>query len=156
MLQYYGNGEISDRPNADCVVAWLVTCQLPIFLCIMKGENKMTLTEILSLAKAGYKKKDIDALINAENTSTEQTDASSVDNTISLAPTEETSVDIPVSTEEPSVDYKSLYEATMKTLETTQTALRDAQKINSTAPVNMGEKPQNTTSILEDVARSFM
>lgn len=88
----------------------------------------MTLTEILSLAKAGYKKKDIDALINAENTSTEQTDASSVDNTISLAPTEETSVDIPVSAEEPSVDYKSLYESTMKTLETTQAALRDAQK----------------------------
>lgn len=115
----------------------------------------MTLTEILSLAKAGYKKRDIDALINAENTSTEQTDES-VDNTISLAPTEETSVDIPVSAEEPSVDYKSLYETTLKTLETTQTALRDAQKINSTAPVNMGEKPQNTTSILEDVARSFM
>lgn len=114
----------------------------------------MTLTEILSLAKAGYKKRDIDALINAENTRAEQTDES-VDNNVPLAPSEE-SADIPVSAEEPSVDYKALYEATMKTLETTQASLREAQKINSTAPVNVGEKPQNTTQILEDVARSFM
>lgn len=115
----------------------------------------MNISEILSLAKAGYRKKDIDALINAEN-STEQIEKS-VDNTTSLGtPTTEESAGIPVSADEPSVDYKSMYEATKKTLEATQTALRDAQKINSAATVNVGGEIKDTNKILEDVARSFM
>lgn len=125
----------------------------------------MKLNDILSLAKAGYKKKEISDLIaleNAENieNSTNQVSAEPVNTSETPSDTSD-GADIPVSApnDESSTDYKLLYDELKKTLETTQQALKDAQKINSSATVT-GLTPQNpsekTMQILTDVAKSFM
>ena len=93
----------------------------------MKGENDMKLTDIIALSKAGYKKADIDKLIEDEkglledttvdNLPVEEPAEITVETTDSKAEQEKTE-EHTEATEK--LDYKALYEKAMSDLKLAQ------------------------------------
>lgn len=120
----------------------------------------MHITDIIALAKAGYKMKDINTLIEQEKAeqpipeiSTEQ--QSTVVDDMSITPKAEESASAPTDADE-SVDYKSMYEQSIKALENVKSQLVEAQKNNSRQPLNTSENQASNAEILTDIVRSFM
>lgn len=120
----------------------------------------MKLDEIIALAKAGYKKKDIDAII-AENEKPSH-DANSSASGESLV-VEETTNDAPAETEEVEAVEEAPKEsdianealsAAYAEIEKLKADLSAAQKLNTTKEVT--NTVDNDAKTVEDMVRSFM
>lgn len=111
----------------------------------------MTITDIIALAKQGYKPSDIKELLEiseklpAEPQPTENEPQEPDER--EQTPAENNSVETVEEPEKDSVDYKSLYEATQKTVETLQNA-----NINQ----NIQKDKLDDSAVFNDIVKSFM
>ena len=113
----------------------------------------MKLTDVIALAKAGYKKADIDELLKVpvDEQEPEAEDPESTD--AETGPEEEAGEESPEESETDPVAYKQLYEDLKKDHDTLQKELKKAQKTNIKKDSSGGE---STQSDLEDVFRAYM
>lgn len=79
------------------------------------------LSEILSLAKAGYKKKDIDEILKMEDSKKTEED---------LQDSKDTSVGAPINDGNGTKDFETLYTETLKKLSEVEKKLKIAQSDN--------------------------
>lgn len=112
----------------------------------------MNLLDIISLAKAGYKKSDIDELLKIQIDESEKTDDSSTsmdeENT-----SEGEGVDCPEESDE-KPDYEKMYKDLTTEFEKVKNDLKTVQESNRKK--DNSEKETDPMKDLEDVFRSFM
>lgn len=99
----------------------------------------ITLSDIIALAKQGYKKEDIKELIALGEHVSEA--PAETENPAEGAPQDDVQNE-PVNQEaQPELDYKQLYEAALKENETLQASLRTAQQANINKDVPAAASP---------------
>lgn len=113
----------------------------------------MNLLDIISLAKAGYKKSDIDELLKIQIDESEKTDDGSKsmdeENT-----SEGDSVDCPEESDDKKPDYEQMYKDLETEFEKVKTDLKTLQENNRRKDVSGNET--DPMKELEDVFRGFM
>lgn len=118
----------------------------------------MNLLDIISLTKAGYKKKDIDELLKVqidESEEPENDDSTGPENDSEGEP-DDSPEDNNVDQDEPSeeTDYKKLYDEMKKELDDVKKQLKTAQKNNIRK--NMEPETKTPDEAVNDIFRSFM
>lgn len=123
------------------------------------------LNDIIALAKAGYKVKEITKMIEEDKNKDKIEDTSaSIDDKASLSTINETStpddeddtdVEVELVEKEDTTDYKALYEEQKKQTEEAQKKLKIAQQVNVRQPVQ-NEKEQTEEEFYEDLANAFL
>lgn len=123
------------------------------------------LNDIIALAKAGYKVKEITKMIEEDKNKDKIEDTSaSIDDKAPLSTINETStpddeddtdVEVELVEKEDTTDYKALYEEQKKQLEEAQKKLKIAQQVNVRQPVQNG-KEQTEEEFYEDLANAFL
>ena len=112
----------------------------------------MNLLDIISLAKAGYKKSDIDELLSVQIDESENHDDSSK-SMDEENPSESDGVDFPEESDE-TPDYEKLYNEIKNELEKVKIDLKTAQENNIRKDIS--DNDDDSLKNLEDVFRSFM
>lgn len=101
----------------------------------------MKMKEVIALALAGYKKKDIEDLLAMDIEEETQ------ENNVEEKPEQTEPENVEEVAEEEEIDYKSLYEDTLA-------KLKNAQKSNTKENINSGETPDE--DILANLVKDFM
>ena len=114
----------------------------------------MKLTDIIALARAGYKKEDIDVLLEVQVDEPDPEPAEP-NSTEPEAGPEGGPVPFPEKPEEPAPDYEQLYKDMQKELEQVKNDLKVAQASNRNA-ASGGEQPSDPWNDLEEIARGYM
>ena len=118
--------------------------------------TKVGLKETLSLLAAGYKKKDIEAMIAAEE---EEKDMETPADPTPADPVPESAPEDAAAKEStPEPDYKSMYEELLKKTQETEEKIKKIQQDNvhkDSAPA-ADEKAKAQTEALTNLVRSFM
>lgn len=110
----------------------------------------MNLIDIISLAKAGYKKNDIDELLKIPVDEQEKDDSDSTDESPLSKGDKET---YPEEDHEEKPDFETLYNSLKTELENVKKQLSDAQKQNIKTN---NDSNIDTSDTLEDIFRQFM
>ena len=113
----------------------------------------MKLTDIIALARAGYKKEDIDNLLEVPVDEPDPEPAGP-DSTEPEAGPEGDPAPFPEKPE-PALDYEQLYKDMQKELNQVKNDLKVAQEMNRNASAG-GNPPSDPWKDLEDIARSYM
>ena len=114
----------------------------------------MKLTDIIALAKAGYKKDDIDELLQVPIDEPEPIPAAP-DSTEPESGPEGGPEPSPEKPSPDQPDYEQLYKDMQKELEQVKNSLKVAQEMNRNASAG-GNPPSDPWKDLEDIARSYM
>lgn len=111
----------------------------------------MNITDIIALAKAGYKKADIKELLELETDNPNNSESKPTETQTEGAPevTEEKNVTVQPESKEPELDYKALYEQS-------QAELKKAQQKNINKDVSNVQQGPSDMDILNDITASFM
>lgn len=91
------------------------------------------ISDMATLAKAGYKMEDINKILNEDTT--EGSSAVVDTKPEETVPKEDTQPEVSDKPDEESVDYKSLYESLKQELDTVKADLKTAQDFNKSKPV---------------------
>ena len=119
--------------------------------------TKVGLKETLSLLAAGYKKKDIEAMIAAEEEEKDKETPAGDPKPADPAP-ESAPEDAAAKESTPEPDYKSMYEELLKKTQETEEKIKKIQQDNvhkDSAPA-ADEKAKAQTEALTNLVRSFM
>lgn len=114
--------------------------------------TKMKITEIIALAKAGYKKSDIDKIIEEEKAAAESEEIDEVEEIEEEK--EEIKEEHIEEEKEEEPDYKALYEELKKSKEETEKKLKQAQKMNREKEIEKSDKTDE--DIVSEMLRGLM
>ena len=114
----------------------------------------MKLTDVIALAKAGYKKADIDELLTVQVDEPDDDKAAPASTEAEPAP--EGGAEISPETSSNVPDYEALYNEVMKDLEKTRNDLKVAQDQNRHANNSGSGNEPDPWKDLEEIARGYM
>lgn len=116
---------------------------------------KLSLGDIVVLAKQGFTAKDVKELMNTEIIESEQQDADVPSENVSEENTQHDEVnEQPALEDDESIDYKKLYEESVEQLNKTTEDLKKAQNTNINQNINTNT--QTDEEIISDLVRGFM